>query len=496
MFGLLKKFANYIKYKFSSGMKNRIELLSKFLISLSLFVLMALIIRTFITKPSQYINVHLHEIYDRDNKLMAYNVINYAVFVDPEKALNMEDVFQQVSHLTTKEKFQHHFENNYKFMIAKNLTIEDVEKIKHPALTVTKYNRRKYPLKKNFTTIGVADLQRGIVKGVEVLALEKQVKLTIDMRFQNILSTALEKAHKDLQTEVSFGLILNMKGEVLAMHTSNCSDSDRIVDFLNPLFFGLFEFASTIKVLTAFAGLHYGDFDMNTVFDTDEGKYIFGKIKQDFEAIPQFSKLSTIIAFSSNRGVVAAARKIGTKSGKNLIDFFKLLRLDETVDLGIMKSVKPKFFDKYKPDEVAGAAYGYNFMTNIFNVARAYLVIFTKGKIINPTILKDDNRDRIIGKIDSDVYDDVIELMKGTARRHKTLAKLGCASKSGTGDRIIRRSYDSTRVNSFFVCGVPGPSGDFEYLLIICNADPKDYKHAGLNSREIIAEIAEKIFTL
>lgn len=489
----LKKLIAFIKNKFYGNIDDRIYLLRIALIFLMSFTCFAIVYRSFFAKVSSYKHVNLHTIYDRNDNLMAYNITTYQINLNPQYLMNLEQIWSQIQHLNlNKEDVLNNIYNKEPFILAKNLELNQVQGIKHPSLNIVKFIKRKYPLEKNFTTIGVCDLQKGIIKGVETLATKNEVHLTIDIRIQNILANVLELNQNKLRPELCFGIIVNLNGEILGMHTTNCTKTDDVHDFFNNILYGLFEYGSTCKIFTAFAGLHYKDFNINTIFDTDEGKKIFDRIITDYTPIPRYSDLYVIISKSSNRGTTAASRKIGRK----LVDFLKMLKLDEPVNLGFTTTVKPKFFKKYKDDEILGMGFGYNFMTNALNIIRAFLIIFTNGKILNPTLIKNDKKIRLLGIIKSEVFDIVIDLMRKTASAHPKLDKLGCVSKTGTVDRIINGKYDSHRVNSYIVCAIPGLNGKFAYLMLLGIIDPKDSKQAGWNMREMCAEICERIYSL
>jgi len=491
-----RRYYNIIRNFISESYSNRFRVLQYFIGFLFCLCIFAIGYRTILSSYKVKKIINLNPIYDKNNNFLAYNVFSYGLNINPREITSLNQFLDQIKHIDfDRERLINGITKNETFMLIRDLKYEDIAKIKHRAIEVMKFTSRKYPLGKNFTTIGFANLNSGIIKGIETMAIHRDVFLTIDIRVQNMLASSLEIYKNKCSPQSAFGVIVNMKGEILAMHTTNSTEPSSKKDFFNNLLYGSFEFGSTCKIFTMFAGLYYRTFSMDTIFDTDEGKSLFNgeKILYDYEPIPRFSNIFTIISMSSNRGTVAAQRKIGSK----LVDFFKLLKLNSQIDLDFTKLSKPKFFNRYKDDEIASFAFGYNFQTNIFNMTRAFLSIFNNGRLYKPKIFRNSssNFEESIGG-DKNVYENVIKLMEKTAERHKVLKELKCASKSGTVDRVINGKYDTTRVNAYYVCVVPGMSGKYEYLMILVSLDPLDWKKAGWNLREVAARIASNIFSL
>ena len=212
MFKLIKRFFKFIKIKFKGSLDDRIFLLRLILICIACFSIFALSYRSFFGKKMRPINTTLHSIYDRNNNLMAYNITTYRIIINPMEISSVAELWRQIEHLNvSKEDLIEKIYLNEPFILMDNLNLEAVQGIKHRAINIVKFNQRSYPLKKNFTTLGVCNLQRGLVKGVESMAINNNVFLTIDMRMQSILASTLERAQQQCNPEVCFGIISNLK---------------------------------------------------------------------------------------------------------------------------------------------------------------------------------------------------------------------------------------------------------------------------------------------
>lgn len=491
MINNIKKLKLYIKKKISGSLMDRIDLIQYICILIAGISSSCLIYRS-IQKYYNNQPIKLHSIYDKNGYIMAYNVLTYQVNIDPQKIINFDEFYEQIKHINfDKENLKKNISQKEPFILQKDLNIKDITNIKHPAINIVKFIKRQYPLDNKFTTIGFSDLRKGIIKGIERMAITSDVHLTIDLRFQSILSDALETIYRTKKAQFAFGLIINMDGEILGMHTTKAPSTKHPKDFFNDCFFGLYEYGSICKLFVVMAGLYYKKFEMESVIDTDEGDKLFQRKMQDFEPIPRYSDVYTIISKSSNRGTIALQRKIGANK---ILKFYKKLKLNEKINIGIFTTIQPKFFNKYKEDEIYSIGFGYNFMTNAFNIIRAFLIIFNNGDIINPTLIQENVEKRKVGKINNIDYSKIISVMQRTAQRHKILAKLKCASKSGMVDRIHNGKYDKTKTNGYYICAVPDTTGKFKYLMLLCLIDPEEYDKAGVNLRELAASIARKIY--
>jgi cell division protein FtsI/penicillin-binding protein 2 len=448
--------------------------------------------------------VQNNNIYDRNNNLLAYSKVVYDIYITPSQIKNMDNIFKILPELNIKEKdFLNKCMINERFLLAGKQNLEDLNRYKLPGISVIKKIKRCYPLGKKSTTLGVRNLDRGLIKELEIVASQYHTHLTttIDIRVQNILASHLEgfldKAHPD----EAMGIVVNMQGEILAMHTTASTDPEDIKDFYNKTIYGSFEFGSACKALTFLHGFHLNLFDKNTVLDTHEGKIDFGvRSLKDVYHIDRYSTVETILNNSSNLGTVAAMKKIGYEH----LNFLKKLGLDTTIDLGFTYTSKPIFRSSYKKIELWPTGYGYGFITSPLNIIRAFLSIFTEGKIINPTFFFSDFsknhslNNRIIRdlKFSPKTIENIQSCLLTTASAHPILKKNKCMAKSGTVYRHTSHGYDTERFNNYYVLMVPDASNKPKNLVLLISLNPKPALPGGVKIRELGAQLSDSLSSL
>lgn len=412
-------------------------------------------------KPN--ISCNMHYIYDRNQIILAYDKTKYKIYASKDIINSSTLVAKDVS-LTNKE-------------------IKELSR----SSTIIKYFVREYLLGKYFTTIGFFT-NNGICKGVEINAIKGPVYTTIDMKIQNVVAMQCEKGKLDFNADECFAVIVNMQGEILSMHTTNCPDPNKPKDFFNSINQGLFEFGSTCKPFTAFAGLYLNKFNEQTIFDTSLGSYIDNRKMNDVEIIPQYSNLYTIMKHSSNLGLVTMAKIIGME----LLDVLKMLKLNESIKLDFGSTPTPRWYKKPTLGDVQTMSFGY-YPTNCMNMIRAYLAIFNYGTLINPSVIK--GKTSVAGKIKAnpEVFRITIEAMKHAASKEPTLNQYHCASKTGTAFRIANGTYDRSAVNTFIVCGVPDINHKIKALIFVGLLNPRSVLLAGLSVRKICVQIVKDI---
>ncbi len=413
-------------------------------------------------------NAGMYYVYDRNGVILAYDSFIYTVKI-PIKNIKYID-----------SKYKYHLENDYYIIDNKNLNLIDILALKKYTI-ITSKRKRSYLLSKNITTIGFSDSDKGIFKGTEINAQKSPVYTTIDIKVQNIIARECEKSKLEFDADECFCVAVNMQGEILGMHTTNSADPNNSKDFFNNITHGQFEFGSTCKIFTVFAGFYLNIFDDKTVIDTYTGSYIDNRKMHDVEPIPRYSDVTTIIKHSSNLGTVALAKAIGADN------FYNILHL-----LRVTKHIKNR---KFTTGDKITMSFGY-FPTDVFSFLSAFLCFFNNGQLITPYLIKK-TRNKI-NKISAplSIFQQTIGVMRAAASKEYTLHKYNCVSKTGTAHRIKGYTYDKNSVNTFIVGCIPDSTGKYQIMILVGLLNPRKVQLAGLSVRLTLVNIVKSIAPL
>ncbi len=447
---------------------------------IALFSIFALSFRTILSHITFSQRTISHIIYDRNNNILAYEDVRYDIYLDLNRSTNITFIKLGLNDIPDSDK-------NI-VLIKKNIKIDNVNTYKDPGIILIKKKVRIYTIDKDFFSIGVLNEQHGLCKGIEVLAKKSNIYTTIDLKMQKILVNVLEQSQKDFDALESFGVIANINGEIIAMHTTKSNKNGKMCDFVNTIYHSVFEFASTCKLFTMLFGFHSQAINEKMMFDLRNGAYIDERRMVDVEAMPDFATTEMIFKKSSNVGTTL----IGQTLDKELFfNFLKQLQLNKVIDLQFTQTAHPLFPKNPKKGDILTMCLGYCYATTAINMIKAYLAIFNNGLLINPTLIKNyktNNRRIHINNLDK-----MHKLLHINAARHPILARYNCASKTGTAKIMGKKTYTED-VNTFIICVLPDIYGNYKYIILLGLLKPNPPKLAGLCVRNMCVQIVQKIF--
>lgn len=432
----------------------------------------------FSNKKSEW---QLYTIYDRNNKIMATDV--YQIYIQKQPNIVIDSNFLK-SYLT-----QSQIED-----LLNNKPVPIHETIpKTPG--IIQYKSKKRIFQKYITSIAYSDINRGIKKGLDLLASKSNIYTTIDLTLQTIVGKIVDEGTTQMNADIGFAFIVNMDGEIEAMYTTDAKNSNGIVkDFIHPVF-TLYEFGSTLKPLTVFTGLFWEKITLYETFNIFEGSYLGDRRMVDEDPISPVATVLEILKMSSNVGTTLIAKKIGHKL---LFNTFKMLNLMNSISTDFSTSISPKIPKNIKPVDIYSMSIGYSLNTNILNMLTAYLMIFNDGKLVKPHLFKKTKKTKqntIFSKNPNikKICQDTIKAMRQPASRHPILLSFNCAGKTGTANRMMNGTYNPEYVNTFCVCVIPNRYGQYKKLLIFGLMNPKPAKLAGLTVRRLIVDVVKQI---
>jgi cell division protein FtsI (penicillin-binding protein 3) len=325
----------------------------------------------------------------------------------------------------------------------------------------------------------------------------RDLQLSIDLRLQYL-------AHRELQRAVTLsgansGTVVTLDsrtGEVLAMvnhptYNPNARRNLKPQQTRNRALTDVFEPGSTMKPLTLVAALESGLFTPDTLIDTSPGWVKIGrKILPDPVNYGEIT-VARVVAKSSQVGIVKIAMQLNEQSVWATFNRFGIGVNPGTGFPGESAGVLP-YRDQWRPIERATLAYGYGLSVSPLQLARAYAVIASGGKLLTPSLLRlDENSPAPVQVLEPRIARQVLAVLRGATAAGGTAHRAqvegySVAGKTGTAHKASRNGYADDRYLAVFA-GV-APAVDPRLVTIVLLDEPKGDRYFG-------GEIAAPVFS-
>ncbi|PPR47230.1 MAG: Peptidoglycan synthase FtsI [Alphaproteobacteria bacterium MarineAlpha5_Bin9] len=456
-------------------------------------------------------------IFDRNGVLLASTILNYSLYVKPDKIKDIKGLTKKLSKILNlpSQDLSKKLSSKRRIRIKNNISPKqhkEIINLGEIALITEVEKKRIYPLGEITSHIvGFTDLDgnglTGIEKGLEdELNLGKDIYLSIDFRIQNVVRNELIKSIEKFSAQSAISLVMDIQtGEIISLvnypdFDPNIHDIKMSKYEFNSATQGLYEMGSTFKPLTIAMGLEKNIINDNMKFDVSKpikiGKYQI----QDFEPYEGEISIKDVIVMSSNIGAAKIALLIGKDNQRN---FFDKLGFFDKIDLEIKETIKPKEPINWKNTEIMTMGYGYGIAISPLHLCQAYASIIN-GNSIKPTLIK--NKKTSLKKFYKKTTSNRIKnLLRSVIIENEITGKLSnipgyeLAGKTGTAEYFP--GSDKNRASFIGVFPISQP----KYLVFAIVNDPKGiketyyYNTGGWVAAPLVKNIIEniiKIFSL
>ncbi|MCF6775176.1 penicillin-binding protein 2 [Thiotrichales bacterium 19X7-9] len=356
------------------------------------------------------------------------------------------------------------------------------------------------------------DLKRNLIKKTKTLK-EKQtggdLALSIDRQIQYIAYRALKRAVIESSAEGGSVVVLDVHtGEVLAMvnqpsfNPNNLSDSE-VAARRNRAITDVFEPGSTIKTISVLAGVEYGGYTPDDVFDVSPGYYYLNKLPvRDFRNYGELD-LRHVMVKSSNVGISRMLLTMPKETLPNLLRTLGFGSISGVEAIGERSGYVPMNIKKLSDFSLATLSFGYGMNSTALQLARAYAALANGGKLVRPTLLRIADKSQIESlqvikpkaAIQTlDMLTSVVESPGGTGKKARIEGYL-VAGKTGTVRKPIPGGYATDAYMGLFA-GI-APADNPKYVIVVVVDDPKGESYGGgTAAAPVFAEIAEQILRL
>jgi cell division protein FtsI (penicillin-binding protein 3) len=330
---------------------------------------------------------------------------------------------------------------------------------------------------------GLADLRAaGLTNDIRL----EPVKLSIDLRVQNIVREVAAKAMADYQAEAAGAVILDVDtGEVLAMASVPDYDpnapsrklADGSIDkeyekgWFNRISNATFEMGSTFKSFTLAMGLDEGKINLTSVVDASRPIRMGGFTIRDFKGKNRPLSIPEVFQYSSNIGTAAVADMVGIEGHQQFLTRLGLLSKMETEMPGVATPTQPKTWKKINSVTIS---FGNGVATTPLQTAVAAAALMNGGFLVPPTFLprsRDEAQALAIRVLKEKTSADMRYLydwngQKGSGRNAQ-VEGFHVGGKTGTADKVINGRYAKNINFNAFVAAFPMEKPRYIVLSII-----------------------------
>ncbi|MFT4181878.1 MAG: penicillin-binding protein 2, partial [Rhizobium sp.] len=359
-------------------------------------------------------------------------------------------------------------------------------------------NRGVAGMEKYIDDQGLADLAAAGMTNDQPL---QPVKLSVDLRVQDIVHDAVVNAVKNFQSKGAGAAVLDVHtGEVLAMASApdfdpNYPNEGAAEGWLNRMTNGTFEMGSTFKTFTMAMAFDAGKITLRDAFDATNPIRIGGFTIKDFHGQRRVLTVPEIFQYSSNIGTAKIADIVGIEGHKEFLTRIGLLSKMQTELPEVKMPTQPRVWKKINSITIS---FGHGVSTTPLQTAVAGAALVNGGKLIEPTFLPR-NREQadLIAKtvVKKSTSDNVRFLLdfngsKGSGRAAR-VPGYDVGSKTGTADKVVHGRYSSTlNFNTFMAVF---PIDNPQYIIMTFCDEPKTGEHGGTISAYTAAPIARDI---
>lgn len=340
----------------------------------------------------------------------------------------------------------------------------------------------------------------------------KSLVLTIDLDLQAKLEEELKNSIKLTNSLAGSGILLNPStGEILAMaYLSKENSEGQYSEYRlkNRMVSDIFEPGSTFKIVTAAAALEKGVKRPEDTIYAEMGKFKIGR--KTLHDIEEYGWLSfkECVVFSSNIGVAKAAMETGEK---NLIEYAEKLGFGEKTGIDLpaeAKGILPSCGKKWSDIAIATFAIGQGVSVTPIQLVSAYAAIANGGLLLKPYIVKAilDEEGKTVQEFNPTVIRRALkpstsrmltDLLKGVVSEgtgvEVQIEGINIAGKTGTAQKpkIGERGYQQGNYVASFVGFFPVENPQIVGLIILDS--PKGVHYGSLTAAPAFKRVTQRI---
>ena len=433
------------------------------------------------------------DIIDTNNKYLVKTINSIDIGISPSKIIDEKKLLLNLKYLFPEkdiQKIKKRIDKGKFFYFEKKISEENYEKLMQlgdNAIEPRDNLIRIYPQSNLFShIIGQIDNDNNGISGLEK-SLDEQlknsqqpIKLTVDKDIQYLIREELIKFNKIFNTKGSASILMDVNnGEIISLVSLpdfNPNQRKKISDpnFINRATKGVYEFGSVFKTFTLAAAINEKIIDPQTNFsDLPKSLSCAGfPIREYDNKIPSNLTAEEILIRSGNIGSVRIGQKLGEDKFKSFLS-----------TIGVLKKITFELEEVGKPIEfnwgkcpLATASFGHGITTTLIQLVKAYSIIANGGYNIDPTLIKNKNRNKREKILNDDVSKKILPILRKIVSTKNGTASLAnvtgfeVGGKTGTAQKSINGVYTNKKINSFLSVF---PTSKPKFVMAVMLDEPK-----------------------
>ena len=428
------------------------------------------------------------KILDRNNEIIATSIDTKDLYIDVKKSLNKTKLKIVLSKIFENKEpifFEKIFNKGQYSLIKKDISPTELNKLRSvgdPAIKLHESKKRVYPQHNIFSNlIGLKtnELISKIEKNMnKELVKGKNLKLTVDLRIQNIVREELNKSFIEYKAKAALAIVMNVKsGEIFSMvslpdFNPNYPNSilPKTENNLNAE--ARYEMGSTLKIFNAAmvyeseSDIQFNEFEISDGYQITNDKHIL-----DDHIEEKILNFDDIFVKSSNIGSVKILESLGPNKQKQ---FFKKVGLTENLNIEGLNVVSNKLPNNWESHSKF-ISYGYGLSLSPISLITAFGSLVNGGYKIQPSLVKDRVNQKKIRVFSSETSNKINELIHkivtdGTGKKAQVKGLL-IGGKTGTSKKVEKGNYSEEKKITSFIGIFPANSPEF--LTFVLFDEPK-----------------------
>jgi len=433
------------------------------------------------------------DIIDTNNKYLVKTINSIDIGISPSKIIDEKKLLLNLKYLFPEkdiQKIKERIDKGKFFYFEKKISEENYEKLMQlgdNSIEPRDNLIRIYPQSNLFShIIGQIDNDNNGISGLEK-SLDEQlknsqqpIKLTVDKDIQYLIREELIKFNKIFNTKGSASILMDVNnGEIISLVSLpdfNPNQRKKISDpnFINRATKGVYEFGSVFKTFTLAAAFNEKIIDPQTKFSNlPKSLSCAGfPIREYDNKIPSNLTAEEILIRSGNIGSVRIGQKLGEEKFKSFLS-----------TIGVLKKITFELEEVGKPIEfnwgkcpLATASFGHGITTTLIQLVKAYSIIANGGYNIDPTLIKNKNRNKREKILNDDVSKKILPILRKIVSTKNGTASLAnvtgfkVGGKTGTAQKSINGVYTNKKINSFLSVF---PTSKPKFVMAVMLDEPK-----------------------
>ncbi|KQV38468.1 MULTISPECIES: penicillin-binding protein 2 [unclassified Rhizobium] len=469
------------------------------------------------------------DILDRNGEILATDIRTVSLYAEPNKIVDADEAVEQLAtvlpnlnvadiynKLKSKSRFQ---------WLRRQLTPKQQSEILAlgiPGIGFRPEKRRFYPGGPtaahvvghvNVDNRGIAGMERYIDNqgladlaaiGMTSDAKLEPVKLSIDLRVQNIVRDSVLQAMTEYQAIAAGAVVMDVHtGEILGMASVPDYDPNNPAGgaqdgWMNRMSNGTFEMGSTFKSFTTAMALDSGKVTLKDTFDARFPIRIGGFTIKDFHGKHRVLSVPEIFQYSSNIGTAKMADLVGIDAHKEFLTKMGLLSKMQTELPEVKMPSQPRVWKKINSITIS---FGHGVSTTPLQTAVAGAALMNGGKLIEPTFLPRtvEEADAVaVPVIKKSTSDDMRYLFRYNgiygSGKNALVPGYNVGGKTGTADKVVNGRYSSDLNFNAFLAGFPIDNPQYVVLSFIDapKTGEKGIRTAAGNAAPIVRNIISR----